>query len=248
LPPSGSGDRLVVAVADGHGSSVHFRSDVGSSLAVAVALSLGQGLLASLPARGHLLAHPADDLAAGIAAAWDRATVADLTRRPFSVRELEALEAAHGPRGSQAIASNPLLAYGTTLILAIVAGGEALLLQIGDGDVLAVTPAMVTRPVPEDPRLFGGETTSLCLPDANLDFRLGRVRAADGERALLVLATDGFKNAYVDDEGFFSAGPPILACAERGGLEAVEQNLGLWLTEAGLRSGDDVSAAVVMLA
>jgi serine/threonine protein phosphatase PrpC len=237
LPASGSGDGLVVAVADGHGSARHCRSDVGATLAVAVALSLGQGVLASLSGTAGDPTHLAGELAGEITDAWVTAVGADLARRPFLSGEREALAAA-----------NPLLAYGTTLLLGVVVGDRALVLQIGDGDVLELTPGGVTRPVPADPRLFGGETTSLCLPDAARDFRLGHVRPEGGGPAALLLATDGFQNAYVDDEGFLSAGAAILACTEGGGIEAVDENLTSWLTEAGRHSGDDVSAVVVLLA
>jgi hypothetical protein len=87
----------------------------------------------------------------------------------------------------------------------------------------------------------------LCLPDAARDFRSGRIHPA-GERTALLLATDGFRNAYVDDEGFLGAGADILATLEGGGIGAVDRNLEPWLTEAARHSGDDVSAVVVELA
>ncbi|HLJ07473.1 MAG TPA: PP2C family serine/threonine-protein phosphatase [Acidimicrobiia bacterium] len=235
-PPGGRGDALVVVVSDGHGARPHFRSGTGSALAVQVALDAGRAFLES-PA-------PPDELPARIVDGWRAAVAVDLRERPFTDTELEVVELTHGGGVREAVEEDPLIAYGATLIAAIVDGPSALVLQLGDGDVLHATPAGVSQPLPADPRLYGGMTTSLCMPDAVGETRMVRVTAPAGEGGVLVMATDGFKNAYLDDASFLQVGPDI-ARAARAGPDGVAGQLGGWLAEAARHSGDDVSVAVI---
>jgi len=241
-PSSGGGDGLVVAVSDGHGAPEHFRSDAGSALAVAAALDKGKAfLLTDLAGEEALRA-----LAAAIVATWHAGVEVDLARRPFSEAELLALERAAGPEVRAEVQAEPVLAYGATLLVALVEGDAATLLQLGDGDILSITDEGADWAIPPDPRLFGGVTTSLCLPEAEEDFRFGEVLSGPGGGYLL-LATDGFRNAFADEESFLMVGPDVWRCAAEGGLDAVAENLGPWLEEAASYSGDDVTAAVVSL-
>ncbi len=141
----------------------------------------------------------------------------------------------------------PLLAYGATLLLALVADQRASLLQLGDGDILTVTPEGAAWAIPPDPKLFGGMTTSLCLPEASEDFRFGSARGSGVSPILLLLATDGFRNSFADEASFLMVGPDVWRCADEGGLAGVAKHLGGWLEEAASFSGDDASAAVVSL-
>ena len=54
LPESGVGSVLCVAVADGHGSTRYFRSDVGARLAVQSATEVLQAFLAAYWTERHL--------------------------------------------------------------------------------------------------------------------------------------------------------------------------------------------------
>lgn len=241
-PSSGAGDRLVVAVSDGHGAPEHFRSDAGSALAVAAALDEGHRfLLTDLAGEEALRA-----LAASIVATWRAGVEVDLARRPFSEAELVGLERAAGQEVRAEVHAEPVLAYGATLLVALVEGDAATLLQLGDGDILSITDEGAAWAIPPDPRLFGGVTTSLCLPEAVEDFRFGQVLSGP-EGGFLLLATDGFRNAFADEESFLMVGPDVWRCAGEGGLEAVAENLGPWLEEAASYSGDDATAAVVSL-
>jgi len=242
-PSSGAGDRLIVAVSDGHGAPEHFRSDAGSALAVAAALDEGSAFLDTDLAGEEALR----GLAGSIVGAWRAGVEVDLARRPFSGAELDALERSAGREVRAEVESEPVLAYGATLLVALVEGDAATLLQLGDGDILSVTGNGCTWAVPPDPRLFGGVTTSLCLPEAAEDFHFGEV-LADAAGGYLILATDGFRNAFADEASFLQVGADLLRFTSEGGLDAVAENLGPWLAEAASYSGDDVTAAVVSLA
>ncbi len=247
-PESGRGTDLVVAVSDGHGSARCFRSDAGASIAVSVGVALGCEFLASTPSQtpASIEERTGSGLPAEIVNRWTRHVTQAIEAQPFTTEELAGVGELAGPQGHQAVDDNPLLAYGATLLLAVVSAGAALFVQLGDGDILTVGPdGRTTRPLATDPRLFANETTSLCMPGAAGEFRVGaRSLLDDGLRAAL-LATDGFANAYPDEESFLQVGPDVVAHVRDEGLGAVADRLEGWLGEASRHSGDDVTAAVV---
>ena len=72
-------------------------------------------------------------------------------------------------------------------------------LQIGDGDVLLLTPDGNASSAPSDPSLDGVRTTSLCQPNALQSFREA-VHDLETEPLLAVLlVTDGYGNAQLAD-------------------------------------------------
>ena len=99
---------------------------------------------------------------------------------------------------------DPLISYGCTLLLAIMAPSWVGLLQIGDGDVTVVHEAHVESPVPDDDRLVGGETTSLCLPTAVADARVCMLFEPLPE--ILILTSDGYANSFADPNWRSDAG------------------------------------------
>jgi hypothetical protein len=103
---------------------------------------------------------------------------------------------------------DPVVAYGSTLLLGMTIGEWLLLAQIGDGDVVGVlADGTSVQPVPADPQLDGLVTTSLCGRDPRQDFRVAAVSTADNPLLAVLLATDGYGNAQVleDWPGAFSA-------------------------------------------
>jgi hypothetical protein len=146
------------------------------------------------------------------------------------------------------VVGNPLLAYGATL--STVWLGETFLLyfQLGDGDILTVTAdGTVGRPLPVDARLFAGQTTSLCAPGAWRDFRIGFQTFGSADRpALVLLATDGYANAFREDTGFLQVGTDLLEMIREEGLQRVAAGLETWLEEASdSGSGDDVTLGLL---
>lgn len=245
-PESGCGANLVVAVSDGHGSPRCFRSDVGSSIAVSVSVDVGRELLATTPGPPASIQDRAGGtVTAEIVDRWTRHVTQAIEARPFTAEELADVERA-GPLGRHAVDENPLLAYGATLLLAVVSDASALFVQLGDGDILTVGPdGRTTRPLATDTRLFANETTSLCMPGAAGEFRIGARPLLDDGLRVILLATDGFANAYPDDESFLEVGPDLVAHVRDEGLRAVSDRLEGWLGQAARHSGDDVTAAVV---
>jgi hypothetical protein len=244
-PPSGSGDFLVVAVADGHGGSKGFRSEIGARLAVGVAMDVLVERVADL--------HPqASDERPGslwpllreITGWWATAARADLAERPFTERELQPLEE-QAMGGTDELERNPLLAYGSTLMTVAVTPTAVYYLQLGDGHILTVWPGgEVRRPIPVDQRLLGN---SLCLDKAWREFRVAADLAGHLPQMVLV-CTDGYANSFLDEGAFEQVGTDLLPIVERQGLDAVAKSLEGWLTETTqLGSGDDATLAVISL-
>jgi len=245
VPESGHGDHVVVAVADGHGSSRSFRSDRGSKLAVSVATRLVRGralALTGVPperARDQLLG-----IAKTIVERWDREVRADLKRDPFGDGDLDGLD----ERARRELDGNPLLAYGATILVVSVTRDGVYYLQLGDGDIMLVArDGTAWLPLPPDRRLMANETTSLCLPRAWRDFRVG-VDTLEAAPRLILLSTDGYANSFQSETAFLQVGTDILQMVEERGLDAVGQSLEVWLRETTERgAGDDVTLAIASL-
>src|ERR1700676_2044313 len=107
------------AVSDGHGGARHFRSQIGSSLAVSTAVDVLQGFLSQ-----HALDAGADgiggddiqDLQRKLVDHWTAAVSADLDNHPLTDEELAELEKGDGAESRTAVETLPLLAYGATLL------------------------------------------------------------------------------------------------------------------------------------
>ena len=233
-----------MAVADGHGHARHFRSARGSALAVEVATRLGEELAAAVdgakPAYVERLLR--EHTGGELVRVWRAAVERDLAAAPVRPDELHAAGLGASPTDEEL-----RFAYGATLLLAVVAGGWLMCVQIGDGDVLAVTDAgRVLRPVPADPRLDGSRTTSLCQADAADALRYGVLGVADTSIAAVMLATDGYGNAQVRNDWDVAFGADLVALAAAHGTEWLGEQLPGWVRRCASSdgSGDDVTVAL----
>jgi len=238
-----------VAVADGHGSAWSFRSAVGSAFAVDTALAVLPELHAEVagatavsgpvpPAERRRIAH-------AILTGWEAAVDQDLRRRPFESSEIEALAHLRADASAADLATNPRIAYGSTLLAASADERAALLVQLGDGDILAAErDGTVSRQIPRDERMVADATTSLCTSPGADEFR-AVVVPADGP-LLLLLATDGYANSFADDDGFRQVGTDLLRMLQQHGLAWVTERLPDWLDRATAEgSGDDVTVGLL---
>lgn len=228
----------VLAVADGHGGQRYVRSDVGSRNAVSVAVevlasALTSGAMAGTPRSVEKVAseHIADELVAE----WRRRCLDHLADNPFTDEERR--------RAGEPLEEDPLLSYGSTLLAAVVGPDRCLLMQLGDGDSLvALEDGQLLDVLPHDDRLTGGETTSLCLPDASNDFRIALVE--DPSLALVLLSSDGYGVAFADPDWRQSVAQDLLAQIRERGADQVERSLPGWLADSADVGGDDATVAL----
>jgi serine/threonine protein phosphatase PrpC len=230
----------VVAVADGDGSDLHFRSQMGAQLAVNIATRLARTMLTRRRSR------PAhwEKLPGRIHREWRRAVRRHQASHAFTQEELSTLSAAQ----LRGLLLNDCMAYGTTLLLAIVSGRRLTVLQLGDGDILLVDDAGAVTPVnqSEEPRRGEG-TESLCLTDAAVRFRCFSQEFQSAPRpACVILATDGYKKSFPTDEGFFKVGEHLLSALRRSGEQSVRRALPGWLESTSSDgSGDDITVGIL---
>lgn len=236
--------RVVVAVSDGVGSRDCFRSDRGAQLAVACACAVGAELVAVPEPSGP--GTPGDEvavaLAAEVVARWTAAVRADLAGAPFRPEELEGTSPDWADAG-------PLLAYAATLLVAVATPERLLLVQLGDGDVLVVGPGgVVARPVPDDPSSVAGTTSTLSQPDAVEAFRGTVLDLAADPVDLVLMATDGYGNAFADPGWPGRVGRDVHDQLRDDGPADVRGRLGSWVADAASVGGDDATLALVVRA
>ncbi|XBB68168.1 protein phosphatase 2C domain-containing protein [Nocardioides sp. WV_118_6] len=228
----------VVAVADGHGHRLHFRSDTGAALAVISAVEELRRILPELRAADHDAARDAVRRAgAALVATWTEKVEHHLAANPYSPAEEEL-----------GAAADPLRAYGSTILAAAATPDLVAFVQIGDGDsVLVSADGVASRPLPEDPDLDGLHTTSLCQPRP-LDALRVAVSAAGGDAvALVFLCTDGFGRSRVDADGWWrQTGEQLVEFIRDRGLGWVREQLPVWLAEPAEIGGDDTTMALLV--
>jgi serine/threonine protein phosphatase PrpC len=241
--PRGDAPITVLAVSDGHGGGRHFRSQVGSTLAVHVAVKAVQDYLAGLAGAECDLSQ----LSQQIVDAWVTAVMSDLSHNPFSEAELGALEEAEGERGKESVVERPELAYGATLLVAAVTDERIIYLQLGDGDILTVAADGTTaRPIAADERLVGNQTTSLCQPEAWREFRMTETATSAGLPVLVLLSTDGYVNSFRSQEDFLQIGQDYLQILREQGSDVLSDELPKILAEATQQgSGDDITLGLL---
>ena len=235
---------IILAVADGHGGQMYFRSAIGAALAVRAAVFETRRLLSTLPS-------PADakdetlfkeTLPKSIVHQWQRLVNRRRKKRPFSKKETEIL-AALPPTSQESIKQNGAILYGTTLMMVFINNNGVLYFQIGDGDILTMaSDQSVQRAFERDP-LLGGETYSLCLPKA---WSHCRVKWAPAPTPYLVSVTsDGFADSYTSYEDFACVPKDIYQYVTTHRLSTVANISDILSKTSELGSGDDITLGLI---
>jgi Protein phosphatase 2C len=238
--PGGSA-LLVVAVADGHGDSLHFRSDRGAKMAVAAGISAMRDWSAGIsgsPAEIKLSARRG--LVPGVVAGWNAAVAGDLADDQFTAGERVMLAD---------LALPPQTAYGSTLLIGAFTDGYAFFVQIGDGNIVAVLPdGRSLSPVPGDGGPDRSHTASLCQEDASAAFRIGVIQLAARPLFAALLATDGFGNAQVQDRWQAGVAADLASFGLDHGQDWFAAQVPGWAAQcaSSAGSGDDSTIALVI--
>ncbi len=241
---------ITLALADGHGNARYFRSGTGAQQAVAVAKTLLKelGRVYSQSQNLAVLKEMAEQqLPQILVRQWNDAIDQQLAAAPFTAQELEKLN----PDFQARLTNNPRLAYGTTLVAALLTQTFILYLQLGDGDILTVDEAghVANAPLVIDPHLTGNTTTSLCMTDAWRFVRTYLQPLSEHTPAMIMLSTDGYANSFEEKAGFLAAAKDIFAIVREesdSGVSSLRANLPDWLratSDGG--SGDDISVGII---
>jgi hypothetical protein len=178
------------------------------------------------------------DAAPLIVRRWRADVQAHADQHPFTGAEQE--------RADSELDEDPFISYGSTLIVAVARGADVAFAQLGDGDALVrVLGETVDAPVPGDDRLVAGETTSLCLPGAERDFRYAEV-AGSSNCDLVLLASDGYGNAFASPAWRTAVLTDLGEVLADGGKERVAERLPDWLADSARVGGDDVTVALLV--
>jgi serine/threonine protein phosphatase PrpC len=248
---------VILAVADGHGGKTYFRSGKGAGLAVETSLEICKDLenVSWDVIKDKKII---DFLCRDIVQKWLEKVHSDIEENPFTDEEKSLItikkESSSKRPGGLKNYDN-ISAYGSTLITVFIHETYILYLQLGDGDILTVSEeGFVDKPLPEDERLFGNETTSLCLPEAWSDFRFRLIPLdlSSTAPALIILSTDGYANSFLSEQEFEKVGIDLLEniCTHHDGIQegidTIEDNLEDWLNVASQKgSGDDTTVGIL---
>jgi serine/threonine protein phosphatase PrpC len=244
---------IVLAIADGHGDARSFRSNIGAKLAAEAAKEASKAFLdrfGKLPIVD--VRNAAEQYIPGqILKIWKGRVSEHFGSHSFSKEELDRLEERAGTEARlRAIGEEEYyLAYGTTLLGALLGSRFLLAFQLGDGNIVAASDitGKTEHVIPKDESLVANETTSLCQerPKHSL-FRWGTYHFDETRPpGLVMLSTDGYFNAFASEEAFLRVGRDFLDILRNEGAQAVEKSLPTWLEEASREgSGDDITVGI----
>lgn len=236
-------DRIVGAVSDGHGDPRCMRSQLGSQMAVDIALEL----LRDWDAEGAgddaaLLGPRVDALAHEIIDRWVRAVESHFRENPLTEAELQDagnlkpvyLQGRHIPH-----------IYGATLIALLRTRDSLFLLQKGDGHAVVIDRqgGVDDQVIPWDDRCYLNVTTSLCDPDAADTFKYRLLRGGEVEDiAAVLLGSDGVEDSFsVPDLMGAYYGLLAVECVENGEEATDEAMLSDLAEMSKYGSKDDIS-------
>ncbi len=228
-------DIAIAALSDGHGSEKHFRSHIGSDIATRIAIrsikdftELNGGLDKIFRDDPH---NAARRIAANIICGWNEEIDTHSKENPFTEAEQEIISK-HRSIPTESV-------YGATLILAATSGRGLFGLQIGDGSFLATRRGKTYSLIPEDERLVGNLTTSLCDNDAINSFRWFY---QPGSFSSIVLSSDGLINSFKSRADFLSFNERIPTAIGAKKTRELEEHL---KERSNGGSRDDISIAAL---
>ena len=255
----------VIAVADGHGSSDCFRSQVGAALAVRAAIE--QAKLACKGAGSESFSDTGiNNFKYQVWCEWRRLVKEDWEHRlsqgaPLGEGEVrfESVSEKYKERFTSTqrdvVERYLYTAYGTTLLWVVVIESQILLLQIGDGTCVVLRrDGKYCTPVPDEEENFLNVTVSLCGENASSKIRhcvLDRHAGSPTEPIAVFLSSDGVDDCfpiYMNELHLFKLYTLIIENVLESGFDAteseIEQELLPDLTSRG--SHDDISLAYLI--
>jgi len=231
-------DFAIGVVADGHGSEKHFRSDVGSRIAVKITTGLLSRYMDRPDFREMFGAHPEfilDQMKKQILMKWREAVEEYHRENPVTKEEEEKL-----PEGMAGRLKIPVI-YGSTLLACVLAEEFSFGLVLGDGGFVTLDGEnRLSIPV-EDRNSHANITSSLCNTEAIHFFE--HWYSMDRMEALFV-STDGLFKSFASQEDFLKYHGLLAQMTDDPDRmkKSLERNFEKRTREG---SGDDISIAFV---
>lgn len=233
------GDTLIMAAADGHGSTACPYSKTGSQTAVNVFCDIMADYCSIYKKNTEMLPtflnrEGETKIARCITDEWKRRIL-----KTHTDNKREKIVDSDGKKDVWAICRQ----YGSTLVGMMITPAFIFSFQIGDGDIVYVDEESI-EPVITQEKVLGVETHSLCREDAwrNAVTNIKHRGAEADKPYAFMLTTDGFANSYVSQEEYYKACKEYFAMTQEYGAEAVTENIKKWLAETSeMGCGDDVT-------
>jgi serine/threonine protein phosphatase PrpC len=230
LADSQNNDPLIVAIADGHGDKRYDMSQYGSKIATEVAVNILKQLYEQLRgSKTYLFRSFRDHFLKEVIKEWRKAVLQHADKNGLSIEE----------------PSEVYTRYGTTLLVALISQDEALIGQIGDGDIVIVDGQdKLIVPFHQEEDLIGNATYSLCSTEANRFWKITRIDNPM-ENKFMMMSTDGLSNCFEDDVNFHKFVYSLMKHVERYNISFIETLPELLFEYSQKGSGDDITLALL---
>ena len=241
-----SDDTLILAVADGHGSSSCPFSQYGSNIATNVFCDI-------MAESRYRFQDKMEDLifqfknetdsiriAKAIEHEWKRRVLND-----YRLNRNKREEVLSEEKEKDEYAIYKL--YGTTLLGMIITDEYVFSFQLGDGDINIVKENDVELMI-EQEKILGIETHSLSKKGAwsHAMSSFSYMSQHQDKPFMFMLSTDGMVNSYVSEEEFHKSCMEYLSMIKEHGIKIIENNLPKWLDETSEQGcGDDTTVVMV---
>jgi serine/threonine protein phosphatase PrpC len=250
---------IVMSVADGHGSDMHFRSKVGSQIAVNTAVETLFELFHNQPIEINNVSQVKDIIRYSIPRLlvhnWMDRVRYHVHKHPFSDNEIDLLLKKKGPLILEKVMNNPKIAYGSTLLTAVITKDYFIFFQLGDGNILIVDNDKNVRNMFSSNNSDSNDkssidsiihTESLCMDDSWLEFKTGIFDFHALKPKLILLSTDGYCNSFTNESGFLKIGLDYLALLEEFGYSYLSEKLYEIIRQTSREgSGDDITLGFI---
>ena len=233
---------VILAVADGHGSSSCPYSKTGSKIAVNVFCDIIRSLYESYSDNNSMLPSFLNregdtNISKAIDSEWKKRV---LERHRKNKRDIPKND--DDTDNIQAVYKQ----YGTTLIGLLITDTFVFGFQLGDGDAFFVNENGIERVI-EAEKILGVETHSLSRENAweKAVTSLRMIDISEHVSMFFSLSTDGYSNSYSTEKGFQDAVKEYLPLIKEHGVPEIANALPDWLSEtSSMGCGDDITMLI----
>lgn len=227
----------IAVVADGHGSAKHFRSDIGSKIAVKITTELLKNYMNRTDFKEQFLQHPdfiLQQMEKQILMKWREAVEVYHFENPLTEEETKKRESIKGRVKTVTL-------YGSTVLAAVIADGFSYGMVLGDGGFVVLDSDGKLFIPAEDKNSHANYTSSLCNTDAIHFFEHWYT---EENPAALFVSTDGLFKSFASEEDFLKYHGLLahMLTDQEKTKKSLKKNFEKRTREG---SGDDISIAMV---